>query len=94
MNFADFRKVRERQSRPEPKERRPKLTSQEERFLYSMHLKTIELRALMTTLRAKIPREELDEILIDYWLRLRKAKKNFEQNNWNDDWYEGVKNNG
>lgn len=90
MNFSQFRKARERRERIEPaiKERRPRLSSQEERFLYSMHLKTIELRTLMSTLRAIMPREEFNELMVEYAIRLRKAKKNFEDNNWKDEWYE------
>lgn len=63
------------------KERRPNLSKQEQRFLYSLHLKTIENRTLMATLKAYLKPSELDEIIVDYAIRLRKARKNFTDNN-------------
>jgi hypothetical protein len=82
MNFSDFKKIRQRRPvRDEPRERRPTLTKQEQRFLYSLHLKTIENRTLMTTLKQWLSPSQLDEIIVDYALRLRKARKNFTENN-------------
>jgi hypothetical protein len=58
------------------------MTTQEERFLYSLRLRTMEYRTLMCALRKVLPRSEVDQIIVEYSIRLRKAKRNFEKNNW------------
>lgn len=86
FTWADYRRQRMRRlddsRREREKVRRPTLSRQEERFLYSLHLKTIEYRTLMATLKAHLTPSEYDELVVDYSIRLRKAKKNFEANNW------------
>jgi hypothetical protein len=87
MNFADFRKRREQQAKSRVvKERRPAMTTHEERLLYSLRLKTVEYRTLMTALKEELRREQLDHILVEYNLRLRKAKNNFNDNNYKYEW--------
>ena len=83
MKFSEFRKIRQRRYTREEqvRERRPQLSKQEQRFLYSLHLKTIENRTLMATLKAYLKPSELDEIIVDYAIRLRKARKNFIDHN-------------
>lgn len=89
FTFAEFRRQKERKPERKPAERRPALSSQEERFLYSLHLKTIENRTLLATLKATMTPSEFNKFIVDYAIRLRKAKKNFENNNWKDEWYDG-----
>jgi hypothetical protein len=92
FSFADYRKQKEQPRRTreryeeKPRERRPSLTSQEERFLYSLHLKTIEFRTLMATLKSKMTPSEFDQFIVDFNLRLRKARKNFDTAHWKDEW--------
>lgn len=86
MNFAEYRRRRQAQQPRAMKERRPTLTQQEERFLYSLHLKTIEYRTLMNTLKEHLPRNELDDILVEFNLRLKKARTNFEKQHYNYEW--------
>jgi hypothetical protein len=85
MNFAEFRKKRQTALQSRVKER-PTLNSQEERFLYSLRLKTMEYRTLMSTLKELLPPSQLDAILVEYNLRLRKARLNFEKHNFNYEW--------
>jgi hypothetical protein len=40
----------------------------------------------MATLKATIAPSQLDEIIVEYNLRLRKARVNFEKNNYNYEW--------
>lgn len=88
MNFADYRKRREAtmKARVAEKERRPQMTTHEERLLYSLRLKTVEYRTLMTALKEELKREQLDHILVEYNLRLRKAKTNFNDSNYKYEW--------
>ncbi|WP_124118498.1 hypothetical protein [Paenibacillus xylanexedens] len=87
MNFSEYRRRKQVSlQRREPKPRRPILTSQEERFLYSLRVKTMEHRTLMATLKNALPPSQVDEIIVDYAIRLRKAKQNFEKNNYNYEW--------
>ncbi len=86
FTFADFRKQRQKKPEEKKAERRPNFSSQEEQFLYSLHLKTIEYRTLMATLKATMTPSEFNQFIVDYAIRLRKAKKNFEANNWNHEW--------
>lgn len=86
LTFADFKKQRQKRPVKKAVERRPALTSQEQRFLYSLHLKTIECRTMMATLRNTLTPAEFNHFIVDYTLRLRKAKKNFEENNWKYEW--------
>lgn len=87
MNFADYKKRRQNALRERAAmERRPTLTTQEERFLYSLRLKTMEYRTLMATLKDKLSRSDLDEILVEYNLRLRKARTNFDEHNYKMEW--------
>lgn len=87
MNFLELRKRREQQKLA-IKSRRPMLTSQEERFLYHLHMKNIEHRTLMLTIKQILTKEQIDDILVEYALRLRKARENFSKNNWKDEWYD------
>lgn len=91
LKLGDFRKQRQRKTSEQRTrthiERRPQLTTQEERFLYGLHLKTIECRTLMATLKATMAPSQYNEFIVDYSMRLRKAKKNFEDNNWKDEWF-------
>lgn len=78
MNYREFRQIREQGS---SKERRHDAVKKDNRLLYNVHLKTIENRTLMETLRYHLPTEQFDTIIVDYAIRLRKARKNFESNN-------------
>ncbi|RPK20103.1 hypothetical protein EDO6_06642 [Paenibacillus xylanexedens] len=40
----------------------------------------------MATLKNALPPSQVDEIIVDYAIRLRKAKQNFEKNNYNYEW--------
>jgi hypothetical protein len=85
MNFTDYRKSRSSALKRRQDcrvERRPSLTTQEERFLYSLRLKTMEYRTLMATLKQVLPPSKVDEVIVEYSMRLRKARKNFESNNY------------
>ncbi len=87
MNFAEYRRRKQTSvQRREVKQRRPNLSTQEQRFLYSLRLKTMEHRTLMATLKNKLPSSQVDEIIVDYAIRLRKARQNFEKNNYDYEW--------
>lgn len=78
MNYAEFRRLRKR--RP-IRECQPEYTKQQDRLLHAIHLKTIENRTLMTTIKENLPPSKVDEIIVDYAIRLRKARRNFDSNN-------------
>jgi hypothetical protein len=78
MNFAEFRRSRTVRKQEVARERR-NLTSQEQCLLYGLRLKTME----HITLKQVLPPSKVDEIIVEYAMRLRKAKKNFESNNHN-----------
>lgn len=86
MNYSDYRKKRQTSFQARVVERRPALTTQEQRFLYSLRLKTMEYRTLMATFKHMLPPSQVDAILVEYGMRLRKAKKNFELNNYDYTW--------
>jgi hypothetical protein len=78
MTYGELRRLR---GNRRIDERRPDVTRQDQRLLQSVHLKTIENRTLMETLKKHLPQEKLDEIIVDYAICLRKARKNFQENN-------------
>ena len=82
MNFSEFRRSRTMRKQEVVRERRS-FTSQEQCLLYGLRLKTMEHRTLMVTLKQVLPPSKVDEIIVEYAMRLRKAKKNFESNNHN-----------
>lgn len=87
MNFSDFRRRRQAAlERREATVRRPVLSTQEQRFLYSLRMKTMEYRTLMSTLKQVLPPSQVDQIIVEYALRLRKARQNFEKHNYNYEW--------
>ena len=90
MKFGEYRKAKmlsaEKRQREKAVATRHVLSTQEERFLYSLRIKTMEYRTLMCTLKDKLPRSAIDEIIVEYAMRLRKARKNFETNNFQYEW--------
>lgn len=87
MNFADYRKNKIASlERRDAQVRRPVLTTQEQRFLYGLRAKTMEHRTLLATLKTMLPPSKVDEIIVEYALRLKKARMNFEKNNYNHEW--------
>lgn len=78
MNYGVYRRLRhgvDKQGRP------PKSISEDQRLLQRVHLKTIENRTLLETLKHHMSSDKFDEIIVDYTIRLRKAKNNFERHN-------------
>lgn len=86
MNYSDFRKNRQTMIMGRTKERRPVLNSDAQRFLYSLRIKTMEYRTLMSVVKETLDRTQIDDILVEYSLRVRKAKNNFEKHNYDYEW--------
>lgn len=86
MNYSDFRKNRQTMIMGRAKERRPVLNSDAQRFLYSLRIKTMEYRTLMSVVKETLDRTQIDDILVEYSLRVRKAKNNFEKHNYDYEW--------
>lgn len=87
MNFADYRRRREIASqRRTQMARREPFTNREQQVLYHLRLKTMEHRTLLAALKKGLPSDVLDEVIVDYAIRLRKAKSNFEKNNYRMEW--------
>lgn len=77
MKYSEFIRIRQRR----PSRETPDVPKQDKRLLYSVHLKTIENRTLMETMKQSLPADQYDQIIIDYAIRLRKARQNFMNNN-------------
>lgn len=79
MNYREFRQLRLRKA---TRDRQPSISNkQDQRLLYSVHLKTIENRTLLETLKHNLAPDKFDEVIVDYAIRLRKARSNFVTNN-------------
>ncbi|MNU99952.1 hypothetical protein D3C71_901020 [compost metagenome] len=87
FTFRDLKKKTARAPTMNP-DKKLKFNSREEEILYYLRLKNIEQRTLMRTLKDLMSPEEYDQLIVDYNLRLRKAKKNYEKNNWKGEWDE------
>lgn len=86
MNFADYQRTRRARTEKRSAPRRPLMSTQEQRFLYSLRMKTMEHRTLMATIKQVLPPSVVDELIVEYALRLKKARTNFEKNNYNHEW--------
>lgn len=77
LNKRNHRSVAQKRIRPIVP-----FTNREEELAYFLRLKTIELRSMLTTLKKVLSEEDYNHFIVEYNLRLKKARTNYEKNNW------------